>query len=45
MDGEAWQATVHKVTKSRTQLSDYHYHFLRTSEGKIQFSVEGWGRG
>ena len=22
MDGEAWRATVHGVTKSRTQLSD-----------------------
>ena len=24
MDGGAWQATVHGVTKSRTQLSDYN---------------------
>ena len=24
MDKEAWQATVHGVTKSQTQLSDYH---------------------
>ena len=23
MDGEAWQATVHGVTKSRTQLTDF----------------------
>ena len=23
-----WQATVHGVTKSRTQLSDFHFHFL-----------------
>ena len=23
MDGEAWQATVHGVAKSRTQLSDF----------------------
>ena len=23
MDRGAWQATVHRVTKSRTQLSDY----------------------
>ena len=22
-----WQATVHKVTKSQTQLSDWHFHF------------------
>ena len=25
MDGEAWQATVHRVTKSRTRLSDFTY--------------------
>ena len=24
MDGGAWQATVHRVTKSQTQLSNYH---------------------
>ena len=40
MDGGAWQATVHEVPKS-----DYHYHFLRTSEDKIRLSVEGWGSG
>ena len=27
MDRGAWQATVHGVTKSRTQLSDFHFHF------------------
>ena len=29
MDGEAWWATVHGVTKSRTQLSDFTFtlHF------------------
>ena len=27
MDGGAWQATVHGVTKSQTQLSDFHVHF------------------
>ena len=25
MDGGAWRATVHGVTKSRTQLSDFHF--------------------
>ena len=25
MDREAWQATVHGVTNSRTQLSDFHF--------------------
>ena len=28
MDREVWRATVHGVTKSRTQLSDEHTHFL-----------------
>ena len=31
MDRGAWQATVHGVTKSRTQLSDYHF-FLNEQE-------------
>ena len=26
MDREAWQATVHGVTKGRTQLSNSHTH-------------------
>ena len=30
MDGGAWQATVHSVTKSQTQLSDYHSLKLAT---------------
>ena len=25
MDGGAWWATVHRVTKSRTRLSELHY--------------------
>ena len=29
MGGEAWQATVHGVTKSRTELSDSHTHTHR----------------
>ena len=24
----AWHATVHGVTKSQTQLSDFHFHYL-----------------
>ena len=28
MDREGWCAAVHRVTKSRTQLSDFHYHEL-----------------
>ena len=27
MDGDAWQATVHGVTESWTQLSHFHFHF------------------
>ena len=27
MDREVWQATVHKVAKSRTRLTDFHFHF------------------
>ena len=28
MDREAWCASDHGVTKSWTQLSDFHFHFL-----------------
>ena len=31
MDREAWRATVHRVTKSRTQMS--HFHFLIQVKG------------
>ena len=27
MDGGAWQARVHRVTKSQTGLSDFHSYF------------------
>ena len=30
MDGGAWWATVHGVTKSRTRLSDFHFHWAWT---------------
>ena len=29
MDKGAWQATVHRVAKSQTQLSDYHSPSLK----------------
>ena len=36
MDGAAWQATVHGVTKSRTRLSDFTFtfHFSLTCTGE-----------
>ena len=33
MDRGAWWATVHRVRKSRTQVSDYHFHFLFSGVG------------
>ena len=35
MEREAWRATVHGVTKSRTSVSNQHFHFHR---------VEAWER-
>ena len=29
MDGGAWQAIVYGVPKSRTRLSDFHFHNLK----------------
>jgi len=36
MDRGAWQATVHVVTKSQTQLRDYAWHTAALSS--VQFS-------
>ena len=45
MDGGAWWATVHGVTKSRTRLSDFtftsHFHALE-KEMATQSSVLAW---
>ena len=45
MDGRAWQAAVHGVTKSRTQLSDFpftfHFHALE-KEMATHSSVLAW---
>ena len=45
MDREAWWATVHGVTKSRTQLSDFtftfHFHALE-KEMATHSSVLAW---
>ena len=42
MDRGAWRATVHGVTKSQTQLSDFHFQQLKIPVKeflKIQFSA------
>ena len=45
MDGGAWWAAVHGVTKSQTRLSDFtftfHFHALE-KETAIHFSVLAW---
>ena len=45
MDGGAWQAAVHRVTKSRTRLSDFtftfHFHALE-KEMATHSSVLAW---
>ena len=37
MDGGAWWATVHRVTKSWTQLSDFYFHiyYMWASRGAL----------
>ena len=45
MDGEAWEAAVHGVTKSQTRLSDFtftfHFHALE-KEMAAHSSVLAW---
>ena len=41
MDREAWQATVHGVAKSWTQLSDFYFHFQGTCQSHYQFLQDG----
>ena len=42
MDRGAWQATVHGVTKSWTQMSDFHFQsHLQTSPCPLQYLLEG----
>ena len=36
MDREAWHATVHRVTKSRRQLSDWTEHLASDIQGKYK---------
>ena len=39
MDRGAWWATVHRVRKSRTQVSDYHFHFLFNGVGGFKPTI------
>ena len=50
MDGGAWSAAVHGVTKSRTRLSDWlHFHFhalekeMATHSSVLAWSIPGTG--
>ena len=51
MDGEAWQAAVHGVTKSQTRLSDFtftfHFHALEkdmaTHSSVLDWRILGTG--
>ena len=39
MDGGAWLATVHGVSKSQTQLSDYPYYYYQGSPQELSFGL------
>ena len=49
MDGGAWWATVHGVAKSRTQLSDFTFHFhalekeMASHSGVLAWRIPGTG--
>ena len=32
MERGAWRATIHGVTKSQTQLSDFHFHYWKWTD-------------
>ena len=41
MDGGAWWATVHRITKGRTRLSDFtHTHVLLSRASQVALVVE-----
>ena len=44
MDREAWQAAVHRVTKSQTRLSNWHFLFFTTKEQKpvVSSALPNW---
>ena len=45
MDGRAWEAAVHEVAKSRTQLSNFAFtfHFLATHSSVLAWRIPGTG--
>ena len=49
MDGGAWQAAVHEVTKSWTRLSDFTFHFhalekeMATHSSVLAWRIPGTG--
>ena len=40
MDGEAWQATVHGVTKSWTRLSNFTYLYIENPKNSVRKLLE-----
>ena len=40
MDRGAWWATLHGVTKSQTQLSDFHFHTIRNFFKKVNKNIK-----
>ena len=40
MDGEAWQATVHGLTKSRTRLSDFTFTFTMVNKEQVWINFD-----
>ena len=43
MDGGAWWTAIHGVTKSQTQLRDFHFLHKRPPVVVEQVSVSVWG--
>jgi len=49
MDGGAWRAAVHGVTKSQTRLSDFTFHFhalekeMATHSSVLAWRIPGTG--
>ena len=45
VDRGAWWATIHRVTKSWTQLSDYHFDFHFFPKGQSTPALLAWSEG